>query len=60
VEAVDVVQRLAGSASVYETQPFGRFHRDVHVATQHLMVSDTTYTMCGRAMLGLPVQESAF
>jgi alkylation response protein AidB-like acyl-CoA dehydrogenase len=58
--AVDVVQRLAGSASVYETQPFGRFHRDVHVATQHLMVSDTTYTMCGRTLLGLPVQESAF
>lgn len=58
--AIDVVQRLAGSASVYETQPFGRFHRDVHVATQHLMISDTTYTMCGRAMLGLPVQESAF
>jgi len=57
---VDVVQRMAGSASVYETHPFGRFHRDVHVATQHLMVSDTTYTMCGRAMLGLPVQESAF
>lgn len=58
--SVDVVQRLAGSASVYETQPFGRLHRDVHVATQHLMVSDTTYTMCGRAMLGLPVQEGAF
>lgn len=58
--AVDVVQRMAGSASVYDTQPFGRFHRDVHVATQHLMVSDTTYTMVGRAMLGLSVQESAF
>lgn len=58
--SVDLVQRLAGSASVYETGPFGRFHRDVHVATQHLMVSDTTYTMVGRAMLGQPVQESAF
>jgi alkylation response protein AidB-like acyl-CoA dehydrogenase len=58
--AIDAVQRMAGSASVYDAQPFGRFHRDVHVATQHLMVSDTTYTMCGRAMLGLPVQEAAF
>lgn len=57
--SVDAVQRMAGSASVYETQSFGRYHRDVHVATQHLMVSDTTYTMVGRTTLGLPVQESA-
>lgn len=57
--AVDLVQRIAGSASVYESQPFGRFHRDVHVATQHLMVSDTTYTMCGRAVLGLAVPTNA-
>lgn len=60
VAAVDLAQRLAGSASVYDAQPFGRFHRDAHVATQHLMVSDTTYTMCGRALLGLPVPESVF
>lgn len=59
VAAVDVVQRLAGSASVYESGPFGRMHRDVHVATQHLMVSDTTYTMSGRVLLGLPVQDGA-
>ncbi len=59
IAAVDAVQRLAGSASVHEAQPFARWHRDAHVATQHLMVSETTYTMCGRALLGLPVQEGA-
>ncbi|MFO0684824.1 MAG: acyl-CoA dehydrogenase family protein [Sandaracinus sp.] len=59
VSAVDVVQRLAGSASVYDAQPFGRLHRDAHIATQHLMISDTTYTMAGRALLGLPVQTAA-
>lgn len=59
VGAVDLVQRMAGSASVYDAQPFGRFHRDAHIATQHLMISDTTYTMVGRALLGLPVQTAA-
>jgi alkylation response protein AidB-like acyl-CoA dehydrogenase len=59
VHAIDLVQRMAGSASVYDAQPFGRFHRDAHVATQHLMISDTTYTMCGRALMGLPVQTNA-
>ncbi len=59
VAAIDAVQRMAGSASVYDAQPFGRFHRDAHVATQHLMISDTTYTMAGRALLGLPVAVAA-
>jgi alkylation response protein AidB-like acyl-CoA dehydrogenase len=53
--AVDVVQRLAGSTSVYEAHPFARFHRDVHVATQHAMIADATYALAGRALLGAPV-----
>jgi alkylation response protein AidB-like acyl-CoA dehydrogenase len=56
--AVDVVQRLAGSASVYEAQPFARFHRDVHVATQHVMVGDGTYVLAGRTLLGQSVDAT--
>ncbi len=56
--AVDIVQRLAGSTSVYEAHPFARFHRDVHVATQHAMIGDGTYALAGRVLLGLPVDDT--
>ena len=36
---VDAMYTLAGGTSVYESSPLQRQFRDVHVATQHIMVS---------------------
>jgi alkylation response protein AidB-like acyl-CoA dehydrogenase len=53
--AVDLVYRAGGGTSVYATSPLQRAFRDVHVATQHAMVSDDTLEAAGAALLG---QES--
>jgi alkylation response protein AidB-like acyl-CoA dehydrogenase len=57
-QSVDIVQRLAGSTSIYEAHPFARFHRDVHVATQHAMIGDGTLALAGRVLLGLGVNDN--
>ncbi len=52
-EVVDAVQRLAGGAAVWESSPFSRCFRDVHVMTQHVMVGEQTLKPVGRILLGL-------
>lgn len=52
-EAVDLMYHLAGGSSVYRTSPLQRIFRDVHVATQHMMVSPATLELTGRLLLGL-------
>lgn len=52
-EAVDRVYALGGGSSVYRASPLQRIFRDVHVATQHMMVSASTYELTGRLLLGL-------
>ena len=44
---------LAGGTSVYRRSPLQRIFRDVHVATQHMMVSPATFELTGRLLLGL-------
>jgi indole-3-acetate monooxygenase len=44
---------LAGGTSVYENSPLERRFRDIHVATQHIMVAPGTWEQAGRALLGL-------
>ena len=44
---------LAGGTSVYETSPLQRYFRDVHVATQHIMVAPSTFETAGRLFLGV-------
>jgi alkylation response protein AidB-like acyl-CoA dehydrogenase len=52
-EAVDLMYHLAGGSSVYRSSPLQRIFRDVHVATQHMMVSPATLELTGRLFLGL-------
>ncbi len=44
---------LAGGSAVYQSSPLQRIFRDVHVATQHMMVSQSTFELTGRMLLGL-------
>lgn len=52
--AVDACYTAAGGAAVYLSSPLQRVFRDVHVATQHAMVSPRVMEVVGRAQLGLP------
>jgi alkylation response protein AidB-like acyl-CoA dehydrogenase len=52
-EAVDLMYDLGGGTSVYQKSPLQRVFRDVHVATQHMMVSPATMELTGRLLLGL-------
>jgi len=56
--AVDLMYTLAGGSSVYRSSPLQRQFRDVHVTTQHMMVSDATYELTGRLLLGVPTDTA--
>ena len=56
-EAVDRMYHLAGGTSVYRRSPLQRIFRDVHVATQHMMVGPATLELTGRLLLGLETSE---
>jgi alkylation response protein AidB-like acyl-CoA dehydrogenase len=51
---VDTAYNLGGGTSVYESSPLQRCFRNVHVATQHMIVSPPTLQLAGRVLLGLP------
>ena len=55
--AVDRMYTLAGGTSVYRRSPLQRIFRDVHVATQHMMVGPATLELTGRLLLGLETSE---
>ncbi len=57
--AVDLVYTAAGGTSIYATSPLQRCFRDVHVTTQHAMVSSTMATLAGRVLLGVETDASA-
>jgi alkylation response protein AidB-like acyl-CoA dehydrogenase len=52
--AVDAAYELGGGTSIYETSPLQRRFRDVHAATQHMLVGPATWELTGRLLLGLP------
>ena len=56
--AVDRMYHLAGGSSVYAASPLQRIFRDVHVATQHMMVAPATLELTGRLFLGLETETS--
>ncbi len=56
--AVDEVQRLAGGSAIYETSPIERRFRDIHAATQHMLVGPATWELTGRSLLGLEFDDS--
>ncbi len=51
--AVDLVYHAAGASGVYAKSPIQRHFRDVHVATQHVMVAPAAAVLAGRILLGL-------
>ncbi len=53
VRVVDAMYTLAGGSSVYDSSDLQRRFRDVHVATQHIMVAPSTLETVGRLMLGI-------
>ena len=51
--AVDLMYNAGGGSSIYDSSPLQRRMRDVHVATQHMMVGPATLELTGRILLGL-------
>lgn len=58
VAAVDTAYTLAGGSSVYATSVLQRCLRDVHTATQHVMVAPKLHATLGRSLLGLDIDTS--
>lgn len=57
-QVVDAVYEAGGGSSVYEAGLAQRRLRDVHTATQHVMVASSQLEVAGRAILGLKVDPS--
>jgi indole-3-acetate monooxygenase len=55
---VDACYELGGGSSIYATSLLQRRFRDVHAATQHMLVSRSTLELTGRLLLGLPSDTS--
>ena len=51
--AVDLAYHLGGGSSVYSANVLQRCFRDVHTATQHLMVSPRILETAGKVLLGV-------
>lgn len=56
--AVDLMYNLGGGSSVYDTSRLQRCFRDVHVATQHMLVGTPTLELTGKLFLGLDAETS--
>ena len=54
---VDEMYSLAGGSAIYSSSPLQRRFRDVHVATQHMMVAPSVWELTGRLLLGVPVDS---
>ena len=52
-EAVDLLYHAAGASAIYESSRLQRCFRDVHVATQHIMVAQPTFEVVGKVLLGI-------
>ena len=52
-QVVDMSWKAAGSTAIFESNPFERRFRDIHVVTQHGVLRQELYRVAGRSFLGL-------
>ena len=57
-QAIDLMYGLGGGSAVYAGSPLQRQMRDIHTATQHMMVAQPTWELAGRVMLGMETDTS--
>ena len=53
IDVIDSMYTAVGGTSVFETSCLQQHFRDVHVASQHMMVGDPVMELAGRVLLGL-------
>jgi alkylation response protein AidB-like acyl-CoA dehydrogenase len=51
---VDEMYALAGGSAVFDSSPLQRRFRDIHVATQHMLIGSSSWELAGRVLLGVP------
>jgi alkylation response protein AidB-like acyl-CoA dehydrogenase len=59
-KVVDTVYTMGGGAAVFDSNLLQRCLRDVHVATQHIMVAPRLYETMGKHLFGLDVDAAMF
>ena len=57
-DVIGSMYQLGGGAAIFDNSPLQRCLRDIHVVTQHFMVSESTYELTGRLFLGLDTNVS--
>lgn len=57
-DAVDLMYNLAGGTALFRSSPLQRIFRDVHAATQHMMVSPASLELTGRLLFGVETDTS--
>ncbi len=57
-QAIDLMYHAAGTSSIWAHNPLQRHFRDVHVVTQHAILSTPIYEMAGRVFLGQPTETA--
>ncbi|HUP14616.1 MAG TPA: acyl-CoA dehydrogenase family protein [Acidimicrobiia bacterium] len=58
-EAVQLMYTAAGGSSLYTRSPLQRHFRDIHAATQHMMVAQPTWELGAKALLGIESDTSS-
>ncbi|MEM7015900.1 MAG: acyl-CoA dehydrogenase family protein [Pseudomonadota bacterium] len=53
IKVIDKMYSVVGGTSVFESSCLQQHFRDVHVASQHMMVGEGVMELAGRVMLGL-------
>jgi alkylation response protein AidB-like acyl-CoA dehydrogenase len=58
MQAIDLMFRAGGSASIYTSSPLERCVRDIRTAGQHVSVVPSNYEMVGQALLGFDMRTT--